>query len=70
MSDTSQQPTNVVDIGVSEADRLLNNLRKLREELINAWFERGVMLTPDEQVRLRDEIRQTCALLSDLTASA
>jgi hypothetical protein len=37
--------------------------------MVQAWQERGVMLTHEEQQELRDEIRQTCALLTDLTSS-
>ena len=53
----------------SEADRILADLRRLREDVINAWFERAVILTREEQEALRAEIRQTCQLLTDLTAA-
>ncbi|MBV8688236.1 MAG: hypothetical protein JOZ90_08590 [Alphaproteobacteria bacterium] len=70
MSQGSESTSNVVSIGTSEAELILSDLRRLRERIITAWFERGVMLTLDEQARLRDEIRQTCSLLTDLTASS
>lgn len=64
----SAKTSNVTPIRDSEADRILMNLRRLREDVINAWFERAVILTSDEQQSLRSEIRQTCQLLTDLTA--
>lgn len=70
MPQASEPTGNVVSIGISEGDLILGDLRQLRERIVTAWFERGVMLTRDEQGRLRDEIRQTCSLLADLTASA
>jgi hypothetical protein len=45
------------------------SLRALRANVIEAWQSRAVLLTRDEQNELRDEIRKTCALLTDLTAS-
>ncbi len=61
--------SNVTPIRASEAESIFSGLRQLREAVINAWFERGVMLTPEEQDALRAEIAQTCELLTDLTAS-
>jgi len=52
----------------SEATRILADLRRLREELVAAWLERAVILTREEQDMLRDEIRETCELLTTLTA--
>ena len=51
----------------SEADRIRESLDALRASVIEAWQTRAVMLTLDEQRALRDEIRETCALLMNLT---
>jgi len=56
-------------VPASEADRMRASLRALRANVIEAWQSRAVLLTRDEQNELRDEIRKTCALLTDLTAS-
>ena len=54
----------------SEAQRILGDLSALRNKIAKAWQERGVMLTPDEQKKLRDEIKATCNFLTDLTISS
>lgn len=51
----------------SEAERIFTDLRSLRRNVIDAWQARGVILTAEERRELRDEIRETCALLEDLT---
>ncbi len=51
----------------SEAERLLANLRSLRNDIVTAWRERAVILTREERTKLRDEIKQTCQFLDDLT---
>ena len=51
----------------SEAERVLAKLSALRRAVLEAWSERAVILTREEQARLREEIRDTCDLLSDLT---
>lgn len=61
MSEADRQP--------SEADRILGNLRSLRQEIIDAWSARGVILTPEEREALREEIQLTCELLSGLAPS-
>ena len=53
----------------SEAQRILIDLRSLRLKIIDAWEERGVILTRDEQKALKAEIAQTCSLLTDLVSS-
>ena len=63
-------PDDVAAICNSEADLILADLRALKRRVVEAWHARAVVLTPEEQVRLRDEIRDTCELLSDLTRSA
>jgi uncharacterized protein YukE len=45
----------------------LADLHSLQDQIIAAWQERAVMLSMDEQKRLRDEIRATSALLDALT---
>jgi hypothetical protein len=57
----------VVSIGASEAQRLLTDLRMLRRHIVDAWQERGVILTREEQRELRDEIKLTCEILAGLT---
>ena len=69
MSNPQQdQPyANVVSIGSMEAEEILTNLRALRNQILAAWGERGVVLSREEQARLHAEIKQTCELLMDLT---
>lgn len=43
----------------SEGQRILADLQTLRGKIVAAWQERGVVLTPEEQEELRDEIRVT-----------
>jgi uncharacterized protein YukE len=54
----------------SAAQSILGDLNALRNKIADAWQERGVMLTPDEQKKLRDEIKATCNFLTDLTISS
>ena len=61
---------NVTSIDASEGKRILTDLRSLRRQIIDAWQERGITLTREEQHELRDELRRTCELLTDLTASS
>jgi uncharacterized protein YukE len=65
---SSASDTNVVSIASSEAQRILADLRGLRRQIIDAWQERAVILTPEEQRALRDEIEHTCELLTTLTS--
>jgi hypothetical protein len=46
---------------------MLADLKALRRSIISPWQERGIMLTPEQQRELRDEIRETCELLMSLT---
>jgi len=50
----------------SEAERILRDLRRLREAIVIAWEERGVIMSRDEREELRQEIEETCDLLSQL----
>ena len=59
--------TNVVSIGSLEAEEILTNLRALRDQIVTAWNERGVVLSREEQAVLHAEIKQTCEFLTDLT---
>lgn len=68
MSRSDQKSSdNVVSIGASEADAILANLRSLRDQIVEAWRERGVILSEDERDMLTNEIKQTCSFLEDLT---
>jgi hypothetical protein len=51
----------------SEAEAGLTRIQMLRDEIVTAWRERGIMLTKSEQDRLHAEIVDTCKLLTDLT---
>lgn len=53
----------------SEADRILHELRRLRETIVVAWDERAVILSREERHELRQEIKETCDLLTQLTAN-
>jgi len=45
----------------------MTNLRALRDQIVTAWSERGVLLSREEQAALHAEIKQTCEFLTDLT---
>ena len=64
------QSNNVVSIGSQEAEDILTNLRALRDQIVTAWNERGVVLSREEQAALHLEIKQTCEFLTDLTRNA
>jgi hypothetical protein len=66
-SEQEQSVNNVVSIGSAEADSILENLRALRDQIVTAWSERGVVLSREEQVALHREIQQTCEFLTNLT---
>ena len=66
-SEQEQSADNVVSIGSAEADSILENLRALRDQIVTAWSERGVVLSREEQVALHREIQQTCEFLTNLT---
>jgi hypothetical protein len=66
-SQQDQSNNNVVSIGSLEAEEILTNLRALRDQIVTAWSERGVVLSREEQEALHDEIKQTCQFLTDLT---
>jgi hypothetical protein len=51
----------------SEAEAILHNLHALRDQILTAWGERAVVLTREEQARLRDEIHKTCEMLTTIT---
>ena len=55
-------------IDSSETQQILRSIRSLRGTIVRAWQARSVMMTEDERRILRDEIRDTCELLTDLTA--
>jgi hypothetical protein len=64
---SEQHRSNVYEIGAFSADAMLADVGDLRVRLVAAWRERAVMLTREEQDRLRQEIIDTCALLTELT---
>lgn len=51
----------------SDAEAILAKIGDLRDEVILAWGERGVVLSSYEQDRLHHEIVKTCDLLRNLT---
>ncbi len=61
-----QATKNVYELGVFSADTMLDEIVDLRQRIIEAWRERGVMLTRDEQKRLLAEIKTICDLLGAL----
>ena len=67
MLSSDQHRTSATAGDQSEADRILANLRSLRSDIVTAWRERAVILTDGERTMLRDEIKQTCRFLDDLT---
>ena len=72
MSGSKQDQLNndVVSIGSLEAREILANLRLLRDQIVTAWHERGVVLSREEQAILQAEIKDTCELLTELTRNA
>ena len=61
-SEAAEDPT--------EVESNLGALGTLRNQIVKAWQERGVIFTPEEQQQLRDEIKVTCTFLTDLTVSS
>lgn len=53
--------------GQSEVEMILESVRALRERIVAAWSERAVILSPEEQERLRREIHETCETLTTVT---
>jgi hypothetical protein len=64
---STQEQSNVYQLGAFDADRMLHDISTLRERIVQAWRERAVMLTREEQTRLAAEVATTCSLLLDLT---
>lgn len=50
-----------------DLDAVLKKVQVLRDEVVNAWRDRAVLLTRSEQERFHTEITSMCKLLSDLT---
>ena len=57
------------DRGALESKRILGELRTLRHMIVDAWHERHVILTKEEQRELQAEIKETCDLLTELTSN-
>jgi hypothetical protein len=53
----------------SEARRITAELRVLQSKIVDAWQERAVILTREEQQELKAEIARTCSLLTHLTST-
>ena len=53
----------------SEADRIMADLRALRQAVLVAWQERAVILSREQRLELTAEIKETCELLTGLTSS-
>jgi hypothetical protein len=64
-----QSPDLRVPVQVSDVQVILGDVRLLRNQIVTAWRERGVVLTVEERELLHDEITQTCQFLNDLTRS-
>ena len=67
MTSTGSDESNVHYIYLSDAEELLAELRTMRNRMVTAWQKRGVTLLREEQERLRQEIADTCAMLTELT---
>lgn len=63
----SSQHSNIVSSPSSESETVVRNIRALRDEIVIAWRERSVILSPEQQDELKAEIRQTCDFLTELT---
>jgi hypothetical protein len=63
-----QPKSNLYQLGAFSADDMLGEIVDLRMRIVQAWRERAVMLTRDEQDRLLQEIKLTCQLLGDLAS--
>ncbi|MEV4934937.1 hypothetical protein [Sphingobium sp. LSP13-1-1.1] len=49
-----------------DADAIFQKITALRQSIVDAWQERAVTFTPEEQHRLKEEIGATASLLHDL----
>jgi len=58
-----------LDDGSGEIDRVLEDVRRLRGAIVDAWQQRGLTMDKAERRRLRDEIQATCDMLKTLTAN-
>lgn len=58
---------NVVSVGASEADDIIQSLHSLRNQIVTAWRERAIVLSDEEQAQLHAEVQRTCEFLKDLT---
>jgi predicted nuclease of restriction endonuclease-like (RecB) superfamily len=70
LSDLRHSNSNEFTVGSSDAEEILSNLRALREQIVTAWSERGVVLNRPEQAALHAEIKETCEFLTALTRHA
>jgi hypothetical protein len=66
--DQASCPSAGTEMESSDAQQILLSIRSLRWTIIRAWQSRAVMLTEGERRTLRDEIDDTCELLTGLTA--
>ena len=63
----NQSNRNIYELGAFSADDMLRDIVDLRTRVVDAWRERAVMLTREEQAQLLQEVRLTCQLLGDLS---
>ena len=70
LSDLRHLNSNAATTSSSDAEDILSNLRALREQIVTAWSERGVVLSRPEQAALHAEIKETCEFLTALTRHA
>ena len=64
---STPENSNVARIGPSDVDIIRSNLRALRDQVVTAWCERGVVLDSEERAALQAEIKRTCEFLTALT---
>lgn len=72
MSNPAMQPegvgaSNVLQLESIELQAIREDLDSLRRRIVTAWMERGVTLTSLERRQLREDIRETCDFLAELT---
>ncbi len=66
----STHPLDDYDIGISEGRAIIRDIEQLEATIVRAWQERAVVLSQSEQHDLRDQIRNTCSMLSSLVSSS
>ena len=68
---TSSRPAALFEDSSERAlEEALATIFQLRKRVVDAWQERAITLTREEQAQLKDEIEATAFLLNGLTARA